>query len=372
MPTPTVRTIRALRVRPSSLCATPAPAASPCETGGAAQYGDGMAEDGARGAVEMEYRQLGDSGLTVSAVGLGCNNFGGRIDAERTQQVVDAAVEAGITLFDTADIYGGAPGQSEELLGRALGGRRDEVVVATKFGGDMAGVNGADWGARGSRRYVRRAVEASLRRLGTDWIDLYQLHWPDGRTPIEETLAALHELVLEGKVRYLGSSNLSGWEVVDADWTARTSGLTPFVSAQNEYSLLKRDVETELVPACERAGVGILPYFPLASGLLTGKYSRGAGAPEGTRLANRPERLAAADFDRIEALEAYAAERGIGLLDVAIGGLAAQPAVGSVIAGATSPEQIRANVAAGSWTPSAEDLTVLDEIAPAPPGGRGR
>ncbi len=307
------------------------------------------------------YRQLGASGLTVSVVGLGCNNFGGRIDAAATDAVVGTAIDEGITLFDTADIYGGTPGQSEELLGRALGARRGEVLVATKFGMDMDGVNGPDWGVRGSRRYVRTAVEASLRRLGTDWIDLYQIHRPDPLTPVEETLQALHELVLEGKVRYVGSSNFSGWQVVDADWTARTAGLTPFVSAQNEYSLLKREVEADLVPACEHVGVGLLPFFPLASGLLTGKYRRGDAAPEGTRLASRPERLAAADFDRIEAVERFAQARGVSTLDVAIGGLAAQPAVGSVIAGATRPEQVRANVAAGRWQPTADDLADLDD-----------
>jgi aryl-alcohol dehydrogenase-like predicted oxidoreductase len=213
-------------------------------------------------------------------------------------------------------------------------------------------------------------VEASLRRLGTDWIDLYQLHWPDPLTPMEETLAALHELVAEGKVRYVGSSNLAGWQLVDADWTARSAGTSRFISAQNEYSLLNRGVEAELVPACEHVGAGLLPYFPLASGLLTGKYRRGVDAPAGTRLASRPERLAAADFDRIEAIGRYADERGVSMLDVAIGGLAAQPAVASVIAGATSAEQVRANVAAGAWQPSAEDLAALDDVAPGPRAAR--
>jgi aryl-alcohol dehydrogenase-like predicted oxidoreductase len=311
---------------------------------------------------EMEYRQLGDSGLTVSAVGLGCNNFGGRLDATRTDAVVNAAVDAGITLFDTADVYRGDQGFSEELLGKALGSRRGDVVIATKFGGDMKGANGPDWGVRGSRRYIRRAVEASLRRLGTDWIDLYQLHVPDPVTPIEETLAALTELVAEGKVRYLGSSQFAAWQVVDADWTARTAGLEHFISAQNRYSLLDREVEDELVPACEQLGLGILPFFPLASGLLSGKYKRGESAPDGTRLAGQPDRLAQADFDRIEALETFAAERDLTLIDVAIGGLAAQPAVASVIAGATSPEQIAQNVAAGTWEPTAADLAALDDL----------
>jgi aryl-alcohol dehydrogenase-like predicted oxidoreductase len=310
----------------------------------------------------MEYRQLGDSGLTVSVVGLGCNNFGGRMDADQTAAVVTAAVDAGITLFDTADMYGGQPGLSETLLGQALGKRRDDVVIATKFGGDMRGYNGPDWGVRGSRRYIRKAVEASLRRLGTDWIDLYQLHVPDPVTPIEETLAALSEIVAEGKVRYLGSSQFAGWQVVDADWAARTAGLEHFISAQNRYSLLEREIEDELIPACEHLGIGVLPFYPLASGLLTGKYKRDAGAPAGTRLASMPERLAAADFDKIEALETFAAERDLTLLDVAIGGLAAQPAVGSVIAGATRPEQIEQNVAAGLWEPTPEDLAALDEL----------
>ncbi|MDX6249294.1 MAG: hypothetical protein QOF10_2654 [Kribbellaceae bacterium] len=311
---------------------------------------------------EMEYRQLGDSGLTASVVGLGCNNFGGRIDADQTAAVVTAAVDAGITLFDTADVYGGQPGLSETLLGQALGKRRDDVVIATKLGGDMRGDNGPDWGVRGSRRYIRKAVEASLRRLGTDWIDLYQLHVPDPVTPIEETLSALSELVAEGKVRYIGSSQFAGWQVVDADWTAKTAGLEHFISAQNRYSLLEREVEDDLIPACEHLGIGVLPFFPLASGLLTGKYKRDQGAPDGTRLANMPDRLAAADFDKIEALETFAAERDLTLLDVAIGGLAAQPAVGSVIAGATRPEQIEENVAAGLWEPTPEDLAALDDL----------
>jgi aryl-alcohol dehydrogenase-like predicted oxidoreductase len=308
----------------------------------------------------MTYRQLGDSGLTVSTVGIGCNNFGRRLDQDGTNAVVRQAVDSGITLFDTADIYG--QGASEEMLGLALGSARENVVVATKFGMDMQGTNGPDWGVRGSRRYIRKAVEASLRRLGTDWIDLYQLHRPDPRTPIEETLAALDELVREGKVRYLGSSNFTGWQVVDADWTARAAGTTPFVSAQNEYSLLERDVEDELVPACEHVGVGLLPFFPLASGLLTGKYRRGEPAPEGTRLAGMADRLEGADWDTIEALEAFAAVRGLRPIDVAIGGLAAQPAVASVIAGATRPEQVLDNVRAGLWEPTAQDLSELDEI----------
>ncbi len=312
--------------------------------------------------MQMEYQQLGPSGLTVSAVGIGCNAFGARIDADATRAVVDAAIEAGVTLFDTADIYG--QGSSEELLGRALGSRRDDVVVATKFGMDMEGANGPDWGVRGSRRYIHKAVEASLRRLGTDYIDLYQLHEPDPVTPIEETLAALNELVVEGKVRYLGSSNLAGWQVVDADWTAHSAGGSAFVSAQNKYSLYDRSADAELIPAIERVGVDLLPFFPLEYGLLTGKYRRDQAAPEGSRLElpAQARRLANADFDRIEAIEAYAAERGVGILDVAIGGLVAMPYVGSVIAGATSPDQVRANARAGGWQPTVDDLDALDEL----------
>jgi aryl-alcohol dehydrogenase-like predicted oxidoreductase len=310
---------------------------------------------------EMTYQQLGPSGLTVSTVGLGCNNFGARMADEDVPAVVNSAIEAGITLFDTADVYGNVGG-SEVLLGEALGSRRGEVIIATKFGSDMRGANGPDWGARGSRRYIRIAVENSLRRLGTDWIDLYQLHEPDPNTPIEETLAALTEIVAEGKVRYIGSSNLGGWQVIDADWTSRTSGFEAFISAQNEYSWLNRSAEAELVPALEHTGQSLLPYFPLASGLLTGKYHRGQPAPAGTRLAQNSTRLDKADFDLIEAIQAYAAERGLSMLQLAIGGLAAMPTVGSVIAGATSDEQVKQDVAAGLWVPSGDDLEALLEI----------
>ena len=311
----------------------------------------------------MRYRPLGASGLMVSAVGLGCNNFGWRIDLAASRGVVEAALDAGVTLFDTADMYGG--GASESILGELLARRRDDVVLATKFGLAVEGdPNGADWGARGSRRYIRRAVEASLRRLRTDWIDLYQYHRPDGITPLEETLAALGELVGEGKVRYIGSSNLAGWQVVEAAFVARAAGGPRYVSAQNEYSLLERGAEAELVPACARSGVGILPYFPLASGRLTGKYRRGGGIPGGSRLEAWGGEITEQAFDTVEALERYAQERSVSLLAVAIGGLAAQPGVTSVIAGATSAEQVRANVAAGEWQPSADDLAALDEVAP--------
>ena len=311
----------------------------------------------------MRYTQLGPSGLTVSTVGIGCNNFGARMPDDRVPEVVNAAIDAGITLFDTADVYGNAGG-SETLLGEALRGRRDEVVIATKFGMDMGGANGPDWGARGSRRYLRIAVENSLRRLQTDWIDLYQYHRPDEHTPIEETLAALSELVAEGKVRYLGSSNLTAWQAVDADWTSRSGGYESFISAQNEYSWLNRGVEAELIPALAHTGQGLLPFFPLARGLLTGKYQRGVSAPEGTRLSrgDQAAHLNDANFDKVEALTAFAAERGISLLDIAIGGLAAMPTVASVIAGATRVEQIRANVTAGQWQPTAEDLQTLIDL----------
>ena len=307
---------------------------------------------------EMTYTQLGQSGLTVSTVGLGCNNFGARMADEDVPKVVAAAIDAGITLFDTADVYGNAGG-SETLLGQALGSRRAEVVIATKFGSDMQGANGPDWGVRGSRRYIRLAVESSLRRLDTDWIDLYQLHTPDPHTPMEETLAALDELVTDGKVRYLGSSNLSGWQVVDAHWIARTSGCEAFVSAQNEYSWLNRSIEAELIPALQHTGQSLLPYFPLARGLLTGKYRRGESAPSGSRLARQTDRLQQADFDKIEAIERFARDRDLSMVQVAIGGLAAMPTVGSVIAGATSVEQVHQNVAAGLWVPSGDDLEEL-------------
>jgi aryl-alcohol dehydrogenase-like predicted oxidoreductase len=313
---------------------------------------------------EMSYRRLGASGLVVSVVGLGCNNFGRKLDADGTREVVDAALDAGITLFDTADIYGSPHGSSEECLGAALKGRRDEVVLATKFGMDMEGLNGNDFDARGSRRYIIRAVEASLRRLETDYLDLYQMHQPDENTPIDETLAALDDLVRTGKVRYLGNSNFAGWQIADAHWTAGAGDRTPFISAQNQYSLLQRGVEDEVVPACEHFGLGLLPFFPLDSGLLTGKYQRGEKPAAGTRLAQDRYQpwLDNADWDTIEALTAFGAERGHSLLEVAIAGLAAQPAVTSVIAGATSAEQAQANAVAGAWELSAEDVAALDAV----------
>ena len=288
-------------------------------------------------------------------VGLGCNNFGGRIDEAASRAVIDAALDAGVTFFDTADVYGNRGG-SEEVIGRALAGRRDQVVLATKFGHDM----GDEDRARGGRPYLRKAIEASLRRLQTDRIDLYQYHLPDGVTPVEETLGALHELVQEGKVRAIGSSNFTGAMVEEAHAIATERGLTPFASEQSEYSWLVRDAEEELLPACERLGVGFIPYFPLASGLLTGKYRRGEPAPEGTRLHGRD--LEEAKLAKVERLEGFARERGVTLLDVAIGGLAAAPGVASVIAGATKPEQVRANAAAGAWQPTPEDLAELRSL----------
>jgi 1-deoxyxylulose-5-phosphate synthase len=313
----------------------------------------------------VRYRPLGRSGLVVSVVGLGCNNIGRSLDAAGTRKTLDAALDTGVTLLDTADIYGGSRGESEELLGEVLGADRERFVLATKFGNDMGGVNGPDWGARGSRRYIRTAVEASLRRLRTDHIDLYQYHAPDGLTPVEETLAALDELVEAGLVRYVGSSNFAGWQVAQADHVAAGLGAERFVSAQNEYSLLDRRAEAELVPACEAYGVGVLPFFPLANGLLTGKYERDVPPPPGTRLGDRKRDLhEGAPWDVIEGLRAYADRRGLSMLDVAIGGLAAQPAVTSVIAGATSAEQLRANAAAGEWEPDETDLAELDRIVP--------
>jgi len=316
----------------------------------------------------MRYRSLGHSGLLVSVVGLGCNNFGGRLDVQQTRMVVDAALDAGITLLDTADIYGG-DGKSELALGEVLAGRRDEVVLATKFGnqaGDMG--YGPAAGAKGGRRYIKIAVEKSLRRLRTDYIDLYQLHSPDPVTPIEETIAALDELVSEGKVRYIGHSNLSGWQIADAAHQAAISGRTPFISAQNHWSLLERGAEAEVVPAARHFGLGVLPYFPLANGLLTGKVRRGQGVQAGTRLAEprRAGYVTDAKLEVVEALVAWGAERDVSLLEIAIGGLAAQPGCSSVIAGATSPEQVKANAAAGEWVPGALELAEIDAIALAP------
>jgi aryl-alcohol dehydrogenase-like predicted oxidoreductase len=307
----------------------------------------------------LTMRNVGSSALVVSALGVGCNAFGARIDADQSRAVVDAAVDAGINFFDTADSYD--LGGSEEILGAALGSRREDVVIASKFGMTMKGGNGPE-DARASKPYMRKAVEASLRRLGTDYIDLYQLHTPDRVTPIADTLGAMNELVDEGLVRYIGCSNLAAWEVVEADWTARRWGFGKFISAQNEYSLYNRLAEVELVPALQHLGMGLFPYFPLAYGLLTGKYHRDQPAPAGTRLETQDYRLKHADWDRIESLEAFAAERDLTMLQVALGGLAAQPGVTSVIAGVTRPEQIIANVQAAAWQPGAEDLAGLANL----------
>jgi aryl-alcohol dehydrogenase-like predicted oxidoreductase len=320
----------------------------------------------------MELRHLGESGLVVSVVGLGCNNLGRPGTAAESlagsRALIGAAVDAGINFFDVADVYGAPRGRSEELLGQALSGRRDRCVIATKFGVDMQGTNGPDFGARGSRRYVKRAVEASLRRLGTDWIDLYQLHRADPTTPIEETLSALDDLVREGLIRYAGVCNLAGWQVADTVWLSRTNRWAVPVAAENHYSLLEREAERDIIPACQRFGLGLLPYFPLANGLLTGKYHRENDPPANARLAGRTRLLADAPWDRIEKLRAFAEERGIPMATVAIGWLLAQKLVGSVIAGATTPEQVTANAAAPQWHPTSDDLLALDEICP--PGRR--
>ena len=310
----------------------------------------------------MEHRRLGESGLKVSAVGLGCNNFGGRTDAAAAKAVVDAAIDHGITFFDTADVYGNQ--RSEVFLGEALGDRRQQVVIATKFG-MPTGKTPLESG--GSRRYIMAAVEASLRRLNTDYIDLYQMHMPDAETPIEETMDALDTLVRQGKVRYIGCSNFSGWLIADANWTARDHGGARFVSGQNHYSLLDRGIETEVLPALERFGLGLLPYFPLGSGMLTGKYRRGVPPPQDSRLANIGKRAKAAlnerNFDVVEGLAAFAGEQGRTILELAFGWLLTRPSVSSVIAGATTPAQVEANVAAGEvWRLSFEELVRVNEI----------
>jgi aryl-alcohol dehydrogenase-like predicted oxidoreductase len=299
----------------------------------------------------MRMRTLGEGGPEVSVVGLGTNNFGGRIDYRQSKAVLDTAIEEGITLLDTADIY--SQGTSEEFIGRALQGRRDRILIATKFGKPMD-ANPSE--SRGSREYVRWAIEGSLGRLRTDSIDVYQMHEPDPSTPVEETLGALDELVREGKVRFIGSSNFSPGQVEEADTIARDRGLARFVAAQNEYSFAVREAEDELLPLCDELGIGVLPYFPLASGLLTGKHEVRRVPKEG-RLAGRD--IPAERWAKVEELQQYADQLSLTLLDVAIGGLLAMPAITSVIAGATKPEQVRANVRAGNWEPKQNDLTVL-------------
>jgi aryl-alcohol dehydrogenase-like predicted oxidoreductase len=307
---------------------------------------------------ELPKRPLGDDGPEVSVIGLGCNNFGRRVDLAGTRAVVDAALENGITFFDTANTYGSPRGRSEEFLGEALGHRRDQVVLATKFGMDM----GDGLGPRGSRDYILQAVQASLRRLRTDVIDYYWYHQPDGSTPIAETLETLDGLVRAGTVRAIGASNFSAEQIEAADAVARDRGLTRFTAIQNQYSLLVREPEYEVLPTCERLGLGFVPFFPLASGLLTGKYRRGEAAPAGTRLAERTSVATDAQFDVVEALERYASDRQVSLTDVAIGALLARRPVSTVIAGATKPEQVRANAAAARWTPDENDMAELEEL----------
>ncbi len=307
-------------------------------------------------------RLLGDSGIEVSDVGLGCNNFGRRLDLGGTRAVVDAGLDAGVSFFDTADTYG--RGASEEFLGEVLQGRRDHVVLATKFGMDM----GDGRGPRGSAGYIRQAAQASLRRLRTEVIDVYWYHRPDGQTPIAETLEALDELVRAGTVRAIGASNFSAHQIEEADAVAHERGFTRFAAVQNHYSLLEREAERDVLPTCERLGLGFVPYFPLASGLLTGKYRRGEPGPEGARLTSRATIASDAQFELLEALERYGDERGVSMLDVAIGGLLARPVVSSVIAGATRPEQVRANAASGRWQPTDADRSALDRLLNAPAG----
>ncbi|MEC8007024.1 MAG: aldo/keto reductase [Pseudomonadota bacterium] len=311
----------------------------------------------------MDYRRLGHSGLWVSAVGIGCNNFGAKCDEAATRAVVHACLDAGITLFDTADMYGNRGG-SETLLGRILGHHRKDIVLASKFGlpmGEGPYLNGA------GRHYIMRAVEDSLRRLRTDHLDLYQVHRPDPATPIEETLRALDDLVRDGKVRYVGCSNFAGWQLAEAEWAARAGGTVRFISAQNEYSLVDRRIEGELVPAANAYGVGILPYFPLANGLLTGKYQRDHAMPDGARMTERPTRAEEVLTDRnwtiAEKVADYAAARGHSLLEAAIGWLASQDHVPSVIAGATTAEQVAQNAAAADWRMTAEEIADINALS---------
>ncbi len=310
----------------------------------------------------MEYKNLGRSGLIVSALGLGCNNLGRQVDEAGTKAIVDKCVEMGITYFDGADVYGAPPGRSEEVLGKALKPYRRNVVLATKGTGRMG--EGPGWSGA-SRRYLMDALDASLRRLDTDYIDLYQLHFPDANTPIEETLRALDDMVRSGKVRYVGCCNFSAWQVVEAAWTSKTEHLVPLVSAQNRYNMLERDIEKELIPAAQKYGLGILPFYPLAAGLLTGKYTRDH-TPQGTRLTSGIHFydgvLANANYDLLENLTTYAQERGHSLLELAIGWLASNPAVSCVMTGATKVEQIEANALASDWRLTPEEMTEVNAI----------
>ncbi|HEX7324872.1 MAG TPA: aldo/keto reductase [Rhodanobacteraceae bacterium] len=310
----------------------------------------------------MKTRALGASGLQVSELGLGCNNFGWKLDAAAAQQVVDAALDAGVNFFDTANTYGG--GASESMLGKALGARRQDAIVATKFGSPL--VEGGRRDA--SRRHILQAVEDSLARLGTDWIDVYWLHWPDPLTPMEETLRALDDVIRSGKVRYVGACNLAAWQLVEAAWSARELGIHHFVCAQNEYSLVERGVEAELLPALAAHGIGFVPYFPLASGLLTGKYRRGADLPADSRFASTnfkrlgPRYLTAANWARVEKLQTWCVEHGHTLLELAFAWLLARPVVASVIAGATSAQQVAQNAAAAAWKMDAAARAEVDAL----------
>lgn len=310
----------------------------------------------------MEYRYLGNSGLQVSVVGLGCNNFGQRLDAAQTADVINACIDNGITFFDTADVYGGR-GKSEEFMAPALKPHRRNIVLATKSFSPMG--EGPYWmGA--SRKYIMDAVEDCLRRLDTDYIDLYQMHRPDPKTPIDETLRALEDLVRSGKVRYIGSSNYAAWQVVEAHFAARENNTSPYISAQNEYSLLERSPEKELIPAIQKYGVGLLPFFPLASGFLTGKYRPGEPAPEGSRLAGASpmaQRFLREDrYDTLMRLEGFAQERGHTMIELAMSWLATKPYVGSVIAGATRPEQVAENARSADWRLTADEMAEVDAI----------
>jgi aryl-alcohol dehydrogenase-like predicted oxidoreductase len=305
---------------------------------------------------DLTTRSLGDSGFNVAVLGLGCNNFGRRIDLTATRRVVDAALGEGVNFLDTSNTYG--RGQSEEFLGEVLKGRRERVVLATKFGMDM----GDGKGPRGSRGYILQAVEGSLRRLATDVIDYYWYHAPDGVTPIAETLGTLHELVKAGKVRAVGASNFSAGQLEEADAVARDEGLTRFSAVQNQYSLLAREAEADVLPTCASLGIGFVPFFPLAAGLLTGKYRAGEPGPIGARLSDRSVIATREQFEVLEALRGYAQRRNVSLTDVAIAGLLAHPVVSTVIAGATRPEQVHSNAAAARWSPSPADLDALDEL----------
>jgi len=310
----------------------------------------------------MKYKKLGKSDLEVSVVGLGCMMFGSMCDQQQTNDVVDVTIDEGINMFDVADIYGHPPGTAETMVGKALGNRRKDIVLATKFGAQSGGHGGSVEGG-GTREYIMNAVERSLERLGTDYIDLYQYHFPEVATPIEETLQALDVLVKQGKVRYIGCSNMDGTQLSEADSVASENNLSEFVSAQNWYSLLHRDIETDLLPVAEKISVGIIPYFPLESGLLTGKYRKGAEDPEGSRLAKWGGAFKTDDkMDTVEAMREYGESIDRSVLELAMGRLTNRPAVATVIAGVTTPEQVRQNAAAGTWELTADDIATLDQL----------